>query len=177
MVRKVNTVVHRIKVWDSETGRLLHTLGNDDIGPKDVVTSVAISPDGRIIAAGSLDYIVRIWDAETGYFLDRYEGHRDSVYSVAFDPDGKSLASGSLDKTVKLWDIMSRSRSRCRSTFTGHKNYVLSVAFSQDGNWLLSASKDRYVNFWDPRTTALHSSLLGHKNSGMLRVDGSIFGE
>ena len=58
----------------------VHTLGNDEVGPKDGVTSVAFSPDGRLVAAGSLDKIVRIWDAETGYFLDRFEGHTDSVY-------------------------------------------------------------------------------------------------
>ena len=139
------------------------------MGPKDGVTSVAISPDGRMIAAGSLDRIVRLWDAQTGYFLERYEGHTDSVYSVAFSPDGRSLASGSLDKTLKIWDLSeSRSRARCRSTFNGHTDFVLSVAFSPDGKWLLSGSKDRSVKFWDPRIVACHHTLDGHKNSGEL---------
>jgi len=74
---------------------------NNDAG----VTSVAISPDGRWVAAGSLDTVVRIWDVSSGQLVERLRGHRDSVYSVAFTPDGKGLVSGSLDKTLKYWDV------------------------------------------------------------------------
>lgn len=74
---------------------------NNDAG----VTSVAISPNGHFVAAGSLDTVVRIWDVATGMLVERLRGHRDSVYSVAFTPDGKGLVSGSLDKTLKYWDV------------------------------------------------------------------------
>jgi glucose repression regulatory protein TUP1 len=69
------------------------------------VTSVVISPDGRWVAAGSLDAVVRIWEVATGKLVERLRGHRASVYSVAFTPDGRGLVSGSLDKTVKYWDV------------------------------------------------------------------------
>jgi len=96
------------------------------------VTSVAISPDGRLVAAGSLDNVVRIWDAQTGNLIERLKGHKDSVYSVAFTPDGKGLVSGSLDNTLKHWDItpMLRRKDRkeggekgcvCTLNFNGHK--------------------------------------------------------
>jgi glucose repression regulatory protein TUP1 len=151
-------------------------LGNDEIGPKEGVTSVAISPDGRVVAAGSLDCVVRLWDAHTGKFLDSFKGHDDSVYSVAFSPDGKTLASGSLDRTLKLWDLSGGGSvsantgnggnySRCIATLSGHRDYVLSVAFSNEGRWLISGSKDRSVQFWDPRSNVLHLMLQGHKNS------------
>ncbi|KAH3744967.1 transcriptional repressor TUP1 [Pelomyxa schiedti] len=155
-----------VKIWSVETGKILHTLGNDEVGPKDGVTSVAVSPDDKMIAAGSLDHIIRVWDASTGYFLERFEGHDDSVYSVAFSPDGKLLASGSLDRTIKMWDlhISVRHRSRCHATLTAHKDYVLSVAFSPDGRWLVSGSKDRSVQFWDS-SGCPDIVLYGHKNS------------
>ena len=69
------------------------------------VTSVAISPDGTLVAAGSLDCSIRIWDVTSGALVKRLRGHEDSVYSVAFTPDGKGIVSGSLDKKLKFWDI------------------------------------------------------------------------
>ena len=114
---------------------------NNDAG----VTSVAISPDGRWVAAGSLDTVVWIWEVATGKLVERLRGHRDSVYSVAFTPDGRGLVSGSLDKTLKYWDVSGlnggglgaaavaassagsgvgrkdEKASQCTMNFTGHK--------------------------------------------------------
>ena len=110
---------------------------NNDAG----VTSVAISPSGQYVAAGSLDTVVRIWDVSTGQLVERLRGHRDSVYSVAFTPDGKGLVSGSLDKTLKFWDLSGMGAvakrkpdgkrddksSPCTMNFTGHKVHFLST--------------------------------------------------
>ncbi|GAA5821467.1 hypothetical protein JCM3770_000914 [Rhodotorula araucariae] len=175
------------KMWDLETGTCVYTLTIDDItiaenGPVDAgVTSVVFSPDGKFLAAGSLDTMVRIWDAETGQLLDKLKGHRDSVYSVAFSPDGKFLVSGSLDKTLKMFDIGSLKaalaagvkdapvgeggKTTCLTTLQGHKDYVLSVDISPDGAWIVSGSKDRGVQFWDPKTAKAQFMLQGHKNS------------
>jgi len=143
------------------------------------VTSVAISPDGRLVAAGSLDTIVRLWDVETGTLLERLRGHKDSVYSVAFTPDGRGLVSGSLDKTLKYWELNTTALkeladgtalrrgekyAKCSLNFVGHKDYVLSVAISHDGQWVVSGSKDRGVQFWDKNGVA-QLMLQGHKNS------------
>ena len=103
---------------------------------EDGVTTVAISPDGRYVAAGSLDRSVRVWDTTTGYLVERLEspdGHQDSVYSVAFAPNGRDLVSGSLDKTIKMWELTpprgmvpgsGPKGGKCVRTFEGHKVFL-----------------------------------------------------
>lgn len=113
-------------LWDVRELKLVHALSIED-----GISSVAISPDGQYIAAGSLDKSVRIWDTTTGYLVERLQnpdGHKDKVYSVAFAPNGNDLVSGSVDKTIKLWELdLSRAYAgsskggKCVQTFEGHK--------------------------------------------------------
>jgi WD40 repeat protein len=86
-----------IKIWNTETGALIRTLGHTD-----PVWSIAFSPDGRWLASG-VGNTVKIWNAETGALLRTLSGHSDRVTSVAFSPDGRRIASGSTDNTVKIW--------------------------------------------------------------------------
>ncbi|KAG7381530.1 hypothetical protein PHYPSEUDO_005948 [Phytophthora pseudosyringae] len=157
----------KVRLWDARNGQCKKIFGNESGGPSDGVTSVALSPDGRLLAAASLDKVVRIWDTETALLLDRLEGHSDSVYSIAFSPDGKNVISGSLDRNIMLWDVCAQGRTttRPRMLFQGHKDFVLSVAYTPDGRWLMSGSKDRSVVFWDPRSSRSVLTLTGYRNS------------
>ena len=108
--------------------------------------SVAISPDGKILASGSSDSNIRLWDAVTGKETQTLNGHTDTVASVAFSSDGKTLASGSFDDNIRLWDAVTGKE---RQTLNGHTDAVRSVAFSPDGKTLTSVSHDDTIRLWD----------------------------
>jgi hypothetical protein len=116
------------------------------------VRSVAFSPDGRLLASGSDDGTVKLWDVATGQEVRTLSGHTDSVLSVAFSPDGRLLASGSWDKTVKLWDVGVATKDFSSPpevrTLRGAGG-VLSLAFSPDGRLLASGSADGAVKLWN----------------------------
>jgi uncharacterized protein YukE len=126
------------------------------------VKSVIFSPDGRLLASGSYDQTVRIWDTATGALQQILEGHSHAVLSVAFSPDGQLLASGSYDQTVRLWDT---ATGALQQTLEGHSHAVLSVAFSPDGRLLASGSYDQTVRIWDTATGALQQTLKGHSHA------------
>ncbi|RYP09775.1 hypothetical protein DL765_008331 [Monosporascus sp. GIB2] len=130
-------------------------------GHKDSVLSVAFSHDSKLLASGSDDWTIKIWDTATGSLQQTLEGHEDWVMSVAFSHNSKLLASGSNNGTINIWDTATGS---LQQTLEGHKDWVLSVAFSHNSKLLASGSNNGTINIWDPATGSLQQTLEGHKD-------------
>lgn len=114
-------------------------------GHSSPIWSVACSPNGTLIASGSEDCTIKIWEEESGHRLKTLVGHEGTVWSVSFSPDGTRIASGSSDCTVRIWDV---NRGECLRTLSDHKLTVNCVSFSPDGQ-VASASKDWTIKIWD----------------------------
>ncbi len=86
-----------------------HPIGQPLTGPTNSVYSVAFSPDGHTLAAGSDDGTIRLWNltdpAHASQIGQPLTGPTGTVCSVAFSPDGHTLASGSDDGTIRLWNL------------------------------------------------------------------------
>ncbi len=117
-------------------------------GHDDVVTAVAVSPDGATIVSAGADGTLRRWDQDGNSLGPPLTGHDDVVTAVSFSPDGATLASGSDDRTILLWDL---DGNRLGPPLAGHDDVVTSVAFSPDGVHVLSGSADGTLRIWDCR--------------------------
>ncbi len=121
------------------------------------VFSVATSPNGRILATGSYDGTIRLWDWTTGT-VRVLRGHHKEVFSLAFGPSGRLLASGAGDGNVRIWNV---ATGKAR-VLTGHLDRVYGVAFDPTGERVASAAGDGTIKVWSlTRKNAL--TLKGHK--------------
>jgi WD40 repeat protein len=102
-----------------------------------------------VLASGSDDGTVRVWEVSTGKCLKILQGYTGWVESVTFSPDGTTLASGGHDGTVRVWEV---SSGACLNTLHSHPGRIWAVVFSPDGRMVMSASEDRTILCWNVRT-------------------------
>ena len=104
------------------------------------VNDIAFTPDGRQLASGSINEVVRLWDVATTATLGKFKGQTDKVSSVAISTDGMMIASGSDDASVMVWNMKTRE---IQYTLKSHSPLGSnSVAFSPNGKLLASGSMD-----------------------------------
>ncbi|KAG8922019.1 hypothetical protein FRC02_012205 [Tulasnella sp. 418] len=150
------------------TGRCYYTdLGEKDVGwmkstaHTDCISSVAISPDGELIASGSWDNSVFLWDSATCNQIATLRAHSEEVSVVCFSSDGVFLVSGSYDKKIIIW---SRQRDRSwtkHTTLSGHLDAISAITASHPHH-IVSGSWDCTVQVWN-HTGNRFASLKGHK--------------
>jgi WD40 repeat protein/serine/threonine protein kinase len=112
------------------------------------VSSVAFSPDGKLLASAGWDQTVKVWDPMTGQKLLTLE-HPKEIGGIDFSPDGMRLASAGSDGMLRVWDVRSGQETL---TIPGHTEEVSDVVFSPDGKRLATASFDETVKVWDAIT-------------------------
>ena len=119
------------------------------------ITSVAFALDGTILASGSGDSTVKLWNLATKTNTATLSWDT-AVRSVAFAPDG-TLAAGLEDGTIKLWNLATKTNT---ATLEGG-SIVYSVAFSPDGTTLATGLRDGSVKLWNVATKANTATLEG----------------
>jgi WD40 repeat protein len=130
-----------IRVWDVKTGKKARDLEF----PTGNVTSIALSPDGKLLAAVGNGHVL-LWDLETGKELRRVGDNRMRYFAAAFAPDGKTLALSD-SRAIRLFHT---GTGRELLTITGHADEVEAVAFSPDGKTALTGGDGLLL--WDSAT-------------------------
>lgn len=143
-------------VWDLATKSKRHDLR----AHTDAVLTAALAPDGRTLATGSYDRLIRLWDVIEGTPRSELKEHTDAVHGLAFSPDGARLASASADRTLKVWDVASGRRLVTLSDATAEQ---YAARFAPDGT-ILGAGADRTIRAWRfaGDTAELVRSVIAH---------------
>lgn len=146
--RYVATGCNRLaSIYDVETGQQVAQLQDLQINDEGdlYIRSVCFSPDGKYLATGAEDKIIRVWEIGTAKIIHQFTGHEQDIYSLDFARNGRLIASGSGDRTVRLWDLDTNRQVLQLLIDDG----VTTVAISPDNRYVAAGSLDKSVRVWD----------------------------
>lgn len=136
------------------------------LGHHNYVYCLAFSPKGNILASGSYDEAVFLWDVRAGRLMRSLPAHSDPVSGIDFCRDGTLVVSCSTDGLIRIWDT---STGQCLRTLVHEDNpAVSSVCFSPNGRYVLAFNLDSCIRLWDYITqpSTVKKTYQGHLNKG-----------
>ncbi|UKZ81834.1 hypothetical protein TrVFT333_009610 [Trichoderma virens FT-333] len=137
------------------------------------ILALAFSPDSKLLASGSREDTIRIWNTATGQCqqilqsgqqtspIDQIMGKGDYTRSIVFTHDSKLLVAGSAEGPIRIWDI---TTGYCQRILPGHTWTVQSLALSHDSTLMVSGSNDKTIRVWDCATGICQRTMDGHNN-------------
>ncbi|KAF9353785.1 hypothetical protein BGX34_011387 [Mortierella sp. NVP85] len=116
-----------VNLWDIKEGRSGQVLSLGSIpetSSKASIYALACNPTGSVLATGSPEKIIRVWDPRSGQRITKFAGHTDNIRALLISESGDAILSASSDTTIKLWSLKAQ---RCITTFTMHSDSVWSL--------------------------------------------------
>lgn len=159
-----------IRLWDRVTGRPRTTTRKSSTGQEmaplkghhNYIHCLAFSPKGNIMASGSYDEAVFLWDVRAGRLMRSLPAHSDPVSGIDFCRDGTLVVSCSTDGLIRVWDT---STGQCLRTLVHEDNpAVANVCFSPNGRFVLASNLDNCIRLWDYVAGSVKKTYQGHVN-------------
>ncbi len=124
------------------------------------VLSMAVSPDGKLLATAGADGTAKVWHVDSGQLKESFSGHAGPVYGVAFDPEAPCLATAGADATIRVWEL-----GECKQPirWSGHEGAVTCVAYSPTGHHLVTGGEDAAGRIWNVARQEVQVNLQGHR--------------
>ncbi len=137
-------------------------------GHTEPVRALTLSPNGQILASGSDDKTIKLWNPTTGVLLRTLSGHRDRIKSIVITPDGQTVISSSFDNTIRFWNTQTGEEFRK----IGEKTGVNGMVLTPDGQTLICGSGDKTIKFRNLTTKKIDRILKVETTALAISNDG-----